>query len=91
MDYNMDYNPYRKALMKTIQMTIDEPLLTEVDELIADLNTNRSAFIREALIFAIKRYHIAQLEQKQADGYARHPVKPGEFDGWEAEQAWDEP
>lgn len=76
--------------MKTIQMTIDEPLLTEVDELIADLNTTRSAFIREALILALQRFKTAQLEQKHADGYARHPVEPGEFDIWETEQAWGE-
>jgi hypothetical protein len=30
-------------------------------------------------------------EYKQAEGYARHPVEPGEFDGWEEEQAWGEP
>ncbi|MFN2242692.1 MAG: ribbon-helix-helix protein, CopG family, partial [Anaerolineae bacterium] len=30
-------------------MTIDEPLLAEVDEVIQALNTTRSAFIREAL------------------------------------------
>ena len=77
--------------MKTIQMTIDEPLLTAVDKLIADLNTTRSAFIRDALIQALQRYKIAQLEQKQAEGYARHPVEPGEFDGWETEQAWGAP
>jgi metal-responsive CopG/Arc/MetJ family transcriptional regulator len=77
--------------MKTIQMTIDEPLLTAVDKLIADLNTTRSAFIRDALIQALQHYQIARLEQKQAEGYTRHPVEPGEFDVWEAEQTWGEP
>jgi metal-responsive CopG/Arc/MetJ family transcriptional regulator len=77
--------------MKTIQMTIDETLLTAVDKLIADLNTTRSAFIREALIHALQRYRIIQLEHKHAEGYARYPVEPGEFDAWESEQAWGEP
>lgn len=77
--------------MKTIQMTIDESLLTAVDRLIADLNTTRSAFIREALIHALQRYRITQLEQKHAEGYARHPVEPGEFDAWGTEQVWGEP
>jgi metal-responsive CopG/Arc/MetJ family transcriptional regulator len=76
--------------MKTIQMTIDEALLKAVDKLITDLNTTRSAFIRDALIQALQRYKTAQLEQKQADGYARHPVEPGEFDVWENEQNWGE-
>ncbi len=74
--------------MKTIQMTIDEPLLTAVDEAITGLNTTRSAFIREALSLALQRYKIAQFEQKHAEGYARRPVEPGEFDVWEVEQAW---
>lgn len=74
--------------MKTIQMTIDEPLLTAVDEAIASLNTTRSAFIREALTLALQRFKIAQFEQKHAKGYAQYPVEPGEFDVWEEEQAW---
>jgi metal-responsive CopG/Arc/MetJ family transcriptional regulator len=75
-------------MMKTIQMTIDEPLLTEVDQLIQTLNTTRSAFIREALELALQRHAIAELERKHAEGYARYPVMPGEFDVWEDEQAW---
>lgn len=74
--------------MKTIQMTIDESLLTAVDEAITSLNTTRSAFIREALALALQRCKIAQLERKHTEGYARRPVEPGEFDVWEAEQAW---
>jgi metal-responsive CopG/Arc/MetJ family transcriptional regulator len=75
-------------MMKTIQMTIDEPLLAEVDQMIQTLNTTRSAFIREALELALQRHAIAEMEKKHAEGYARHPVEPGEFDVWEAEQAW---
>ena len=76
--------------MKTIQMTIDEPLLAEVDRVTQDLNTTRSAFIREALQLALRRHMIAKMEQRHAEGYARHPVEPGEFDLWETEQPWGE-
>jgi metal-responsive CopG/Arc/MetJ family transcriptional regulator len=75
--------------MKTIQMTIDEPLLNEVDTIIQKLNTTRSAFIRDALELALKRYTIAEMERKHAEGYTQHPVKEGEFDIWENEQAWN--
>jgi metal-responsive CopG/Arc/MetJ family transcriptional regulator len=78
-------------MMKTIQMTIDEPLLSEVDRVIQSLDTTRSAFIREALQLALWQHKMAEMERKQAEGYARHPVEPGEFDGWEDEQAWGEP
>lgn len=74
--------------MKTIQMTIDEPLLAEVDQMIETLNTTRSAFIRQALRLAIQWRVTAELERKHAAGYARHPVTPGEFDVCEDEQVW---
>jgi len=76
--------------MKTIQMTIDEPLLAEVDRTIKELNISRSAFIREALELALRHYQILEMEKQHAAGYARHPVEPGEFDVWHDEQAWSE-
>jgi metal-responsive CopG/Arc/MetJ family transcriptional regulator len=76
--------------MKTIQMTIDEELLAEVDEATQALNTTRSAFIRTALQQALRQHEIAKLEQQHANGYVQHPVKSGEFDLWEEEQFWGE-
>jgi len=73
--------------MKTIQMPIDEPLLDEVDHVIQDLKTTRSAFIRSALQLALQKYSISKLEQQHTEGYERHPAAPGEFDIWESEQA----
>ncbi|HEY0604030.1 MAG TPA: ribbon-helix-helix domain-containing protein [Herpetosiphonaceae bacterium] len=72
--------------MKTIQMTIDEPLLTEVDRVILELHTTRSAFIRDALEAALRHHNIRKLEQQHAQGYNRHPVEQGEFDIWADEQ-----
>jgi hypothetical protein len=31
---------------------------------------------------------IEEWEEKQAEGYCRHPVKSGEFDIWESEPTW---
>jgi metal-responsive CopG/Arc/MetJ family transcriptional regulator len=76
--------------MKTIQMTIDEPLLNEVDQAIQELKTTRSAFIRAALQLALMQHAVSKLEQQHAEGYAKHPITPGEFDVWESEQAWGE-
>ena len=72
--------------MKTIQMTIDESMLAEVDHAVENLNITRSAFIREALQLALWRYTIQEMEEKHAEGYARYPLEPDEFDVWEAEQ-----
>jgi CopG family transcriptional regulator / antitoxin EndoAI len=74
--------------MKTIQITIDESLLKDVDRIVVALHTTRSAFIREALVAALRRQAIAELEHRHAQGYAEHPVEPGEFDVWESEQSW---
>lgn len=74
--------------MKTIQMTIDEPLLQNVDRVAEELQTSRSAFIREALEAALRRHHALQLEQQHEQGYAKHPIEPGEFDLWVDEQRW---
>lgn len=71
-------------------MTLDESLLAEVDRAVDALNISRSAFIREALQLALWQYTIQELEGKHAEGYARHPVEPDEFDVWEAEQVWSE-
>lgn len=74
--------------MKTIQMTIDEELLADVDRVSAVLRTTRSAFIRTALHNALRQHRIRTLEHLQATGYAQHPVQPGEFDIWQDEQVW---
>ncbi len=76
--------------MKTIQMTIDEPLLIEIDKVIKELNTTRSAFIREALQMALRQLKIQEMETQHQEGYRKFPVEPGEFDIWNDEQAWGE-
>ncbi len=76
--------------MKTIQMTIDEPLLAEVDRLIAELSITRSAFIRDALKAAIRKKTIAVLEERHAQAYAKQPMTSDEFDIWLPEQVWED-
>jgi metal-responsive CopG/Arc/MetJ family transcriptional regulator len=74
--------------MKTIQMTIDERLLKLVDKVSKARKTTRSAFIRDALHAEIRRERIHEDEMRHAEGYARAPVRPGEFDAWLNEQEW---
>lgn len=91
-DYTVDIYPHsiEGYGMKTIQMTIDDALLAQVDQATHALQTTRSAFIRSALQLALHQYAMQQLEQQHAEGYARFPVQPGEFDIWESEQSWSE-
>lgn len=74
--------------MKTIQMTIDEKLIDEVDKMAKLLGKTRSSFTRDALRKALHEIKERSLEKKQIEGYKKHPVKIGEFSNWESEQVW---
>jgi metal-responsive CopG/Arc/MetJ family transcriptional regulator len=74
--------------MKTIQMTIDDPLLDNVDKMRRKLKKTRSEFIREALKNMLTGLRIKEMELQHKKGYQRKPVKPNEFDLWHDEQAW---
>lgn len=75
-------------MTKTIQMTIEETLLEQVDSTSNHLGLSRSAFIRQVLREALEQTRVAELEREHAAGYTRHPVEAGEFDVWQGEQAW---
>ena len=76
--------------MPTIQMTIDESLLSEVDKTVQRLGISRGTFILNALCTALKQQQILALEYKHRKGYSEKPVEPGEFDVWENEQHWED-
>ena len=76
--------------MTTIQMTLDESLLNDVDRAVKRLQTTRSAFIRQSLRQHLKELNRQQLDAKDRAGYAKHPVKRGEFDVWYKEQRWSD-
>lgn len=74
--------------MRTVQMTLDEELIAEVDRIAVRLGSTRSAFTRQALRQELKRIDLAEKEQRHREGYTRYPVQPGEFSDWEDEQVW---
>lgn len=75
-------------VMKTVQMTLDESLVEQVDRAAQTQGTTRSAFTRDALRAALADLRERELEQRHRAGYERLPVQPGELGDWEAEQAW---
>lgn len=76
--------------MKTVQMTLDEELVREVDEAVGQLGTTRSSFARRALRRELDRLRVEAQERLHREGYQRHPVADDEFGVWEAEQDWGE-
>jgi metal-responsive CopG/Arc/MetJ family transcriptional regulator len=74
--------------MKTIQMTLDDDLVKEVDQVVKELKTTRSAFTRTALSEAITKVKTMRMEEQQRKGYQYKPVNINEFSVWENEQDW---
>jgi metal-responsive CopG/Arc/MetJ family transcriptional regulator len=77
--------------MKTIQVEIEESMLTEVEREAAALEMTREAFVRTALERALQHREIIALERKHARGYDARPQAADEVGEWEAEQVWGEP
>ena len=77
--------------MKTVQMTLDENLISSVDKMAKRLGTTRSGFTRRALKTALREIQMNELERKHREGYKRKPVKRREFGDLEAEQVCVEP
>lgn len=75
---------------KVIQMTIDEALLADVDQVTREEGLTRSAFLRAALEEALARIRIRRLERQHAEAYARLPQSADEIEAWSSVQAWGE-
>lgn len=77
--------------MQTIELTIDEALLAQIDRITQELSLTRATFIQQALEEALRHKTVFAEERRHALGYERAPVEPGEFDEWESEQVWEQP
>ncbi len=76
--------------MQTIELTIDEALLAQIDRITRELSLTRAAFIQQVLEEALRHKSIFAKERRHALGYERVPVEAGEFDDWENEQVWEQ-
>lgn len=76
--------------MRTVQMTLGDDLVAEVDRIAKALGTTRSEFTRRALKEALAKLREREMERKHRKGYMKNPVQPGEFSDWETEQVWGE-
>jgi len=66
--------------MRTIQITIDNELLTQLDQELPHHGWNRSALIRQAIQQYLAALRRREREEQHRLGYAQKSVKPGEFD-----------
>jgi metal-responsive CopG/Arc/MetJ family transcriptional regulator len=74
--------------MQTIQVVLDEDLLKAADQAARQMKKNRSQLMREALRQHLRRLEIRAMEEREREGYAKHPQTLEEIAEWEAEAVW---
>ena len=84
-----DYNS--RSHMKTISITIDEPLLGHVDRAARTAGKTRSELFRQALQDWLNAQRRCRQVAEDRAGYEAHPVGPDEFEGLIAAQAVEPP
>lgn len=77
--------------MKTIEVAVEDSMLTEVERATRSLDMTREDFVRTALERALQQRETIALERKHARGYEARPQNAEEVGEWEDEQAWGEP
>jgi metal-responsive CopG/Arc/MetJ family transcriptional regulator len=75
-------------MLKTVQITLPEPLLVKVDRAATDLKTSRSGFAQQAFEEALFRLQLLQMERQDAEAYARLPQDLEEITVWKSVQDW---
>jgi len=76
--------------METIQLSIDESLLAEVQQATSALQMTPSDFIKVALERAVQQHETIAKERQLAEAYSKHPQRLEEIEEWQDEQYWDE-
>ena len=77
--------------METIQLSIDESLLAETEQVAQSLEMSRSDFINAAVERALQQRDLIALERRDIQGYVDQPQDPDEIAEWQKVQDWGEP
>ena len=73
--------------METVQVVLDKELLQATDKAARRTKQNRSALVRDALRQHLRALEIRAKEEREREGYLKHPQTAEEM-SWEAEAAW---
>lgn len=74
--------------MRTVQIVLDERLVSAVDDAANKQQVNRSAFIRFALERCLKDLEIEELDRKEQAGYERFPDTEPDLKDWQKVVSW---
>jgi len=78
------------ASMKIVQIVLDKKLLNAADRAAKRTRRNRSALVRDALREHLRRLELRASEERDRQGYSRHPQPHAETKPWESEASWPE-
>jgi metal-responsive CopG/Arc/MetJ family transcriptional regulator len=76
--------------MAIVQVVLDKELLQATDKAAKRTKQNRSALVRDALRQHLRSMEIRAKEQREREGYLKHPQTEEEFGPWEVVLAWPE-
>jgi metal-responsive CopG/Arc/MetJ family transcriptional regulator len=76
--------------METVQIVLDKALLQAADRAAKKTQQNRSALVRVALREHLRKLEIAAMEERDREGYRKHPEDLAEVLAWEQVAAWPE-
>ena len=74
--------------MEIVQIVLDKKLLHATDQAARRTRRNRSALVRDALREHLRRLQVRASEERDRQGYSRHPQADAEAQSWESEAAW---
>ena len=74
--------------METIQIVLDKKLLDATDRAALRTKRNRSALVRDALREHLRKLEARVREERDRQGYAKHPQRKTDSRVWEIEAAW---
>ena len=74
--------------METIQVVLDSELLKAADRAARRLKTNRSALFRDALRGHLKRLAALDREERDRQGYQKHPEALDQLGVWDQVADW---
>jgi metal-responsive CopG/Arc/MetJ family transcriptional regulator len=74
--------------MQIIQIVLDKKLLHAADQAAKRTRRNRSALVRDALREHLRRLEVRAGEERDRQGYSRHPQADDEAQSWESEATW---
>ena len=86
VEYTVEWIPH----MEIVQIVLDKKLLHAADQAAKRTRRNRSALVRDALREHLRRLELRAREERDRQGFSRHPQAEADARAWESEATWPE-